>query len=116
MSNAAVLYAQGSFYVFGGYIGRLTDTDVIARLDAQTYQWSKIGQLNTPRNYHAAIAIDDEFLIVGGAGEYKTERCSMLETNGELVCMDQEPTLSFYYRWPELFLVESSYCTSIRRG
>ena len=110
LSNAAVLHAQDNFYVFGGYTGRLSVTNVIARLDSKTYQWSMAGQLNTARNYHAAVAIDGEFLIVGGAGEYDTERCSFHEIDGELTCLDQEPTLLNYFRWPELFLVESNFC------
>ena len=88
----------------------------IARLNATTYQWSMAGSLNTGREYHGAIAINDEFLVIGGqtssssSTSMSTERCSIVNT--EIVCVDQEPKLSYFSEWPGLFLVESDYCSS----
>ena len=66
------------------------------------------GRLNNARYWHGAIVVDDHVLVIGGDGNLKSEKCAF--DNDEMVCVDQEPKLDFYYKWPELFKVDSDYC------
>ena len=101
-----VVYTESAFFLFGGY-GSST-LSVIARLDARSYEWSQVGSLNSGRYYHNVIVINGHFLVIGGDGEFKTEKCLM--ASGSMSCSEQSPTLDNFNRWPELFAVESSYC------
>lgn len=108
LSESAAIFAQETFFLFGGWTD-LGPTDVIAKLDATTFQWSMVGRLNAVRYYHGAIAVDDVIFIIGGYGEKQTERCTIF--NNEVKCVNQEPRLSFYAAWPELVLVGADFCT-----
>ena len=84
---------------------------MIARLDARSYEWSQVGSLNTARDLHNVIVINGHFLVVGGQGNLKTEKCYM--ASGSMSYSEQSPTLVDYYLWPELFAVGSSYCQEL---
>ena len=49
-----------------------------------------------------------EFLVMGGAGVYETERCNYVK--GEMICTQQEPLLDYYSYYPELLAVPDDYC------
>ena len=110
ISSFAVVFFDSGFYYFGGYtkFPNAYNFGVIARLDSNSFQWSKIGQLNKGRSGHNAILIGDEFLIVGGYGTRDTEKCKY--NDGEMVCSAQSPTLDDYGFFPELFAVPDDFC------
>ena len=76
ISNYAVTYFQNGFIIFGGIVDNVP-SKTIARLDLATTSWSKLGDLQTGRREHGVIYDGDVFLIIGGWGDYKTERCSL---------------------------------------
>ena len=49
----------------------------------------------------------DEILIVGGDGEYMTERCNY--DSGVMKCKLQNPELNYYWD-PEVFAVADDFC------
>ena len=98
---------DGAFYVFGGRTsGSLKG---IGKLDATTKIWSKVGDLNSERYAHNVIFDDAHFLVIGGSGiRYKTEKCTL--DNGRMTCGEQNPELSDYLYYPELYMVPSDFC------
>ena len=109
MYAAAIVFARGNFFIFGGYADD-HPTDVVAKLDQDTKQWDEAGRINNARFAHGAIVTEDQFLIIGGSREEVTERCYLVDD--ELNCTLQEPTLTEYRHWPELFLIDDDYCNS----
>ena len=105
LSFQPVIHVNFGFYIFGGYAND-TDTKTIARLDAKTYAWSLSGTINNARRYHNVIYVDSSFLVIGGSGKLKTEKCQLLSSVDRVICTTQEPTLDNYTMWPELILVE----------
>ena len=105
--KAPIIYVD-AFYVLGGQdrFGQ-GELKVIGRLDKNN-RWSRAGNLAKARYGHGAVFIDGFFLVVGGYQNYQTEKCSLRE--GAVSCTSQDPTLSYYYRYPELFLVSDSFC------
>ena len=87
--------------IFGGNGNRL-----IVRLGE--FFWSRIGLLSREREMHNVIEVQGEILVIGGLGEYTTERCS--HTNITMDCTQQEPSLNGYHTYPELFIVPDNYC------
>ena len=70
-----------------------------------------MGELNQGRRGHNAIVVQGEILVVGGyrnGGSLKTERC--VETDDQMRCSAQEPELTNYQYYPELFAVTDNYC------
>ena len=102
--NQAVVYAYSSYFYFGG---RYSES-IIARLDGSSYKWNKVGQLNEGRWGHNAIHLNGHFLIVGGSGTKKTEKCVF--KNNQMVCHSQSPSLFNYVGTPELMIVYNDYC------
>ena len=49
----------------------------IARLDAETRQWSNAGSLFNPRYDNAAIFDGTRFLVIGGGGSKNIEVCDL---------------------------------------
>ena len=108
---APIVFTRGNYFIFGGWIGENQRTDVIARFNPDLNQWSMVGRLMTARYGHGAIEFtDNQFLVVGGSVEQKTERCSLMNEN-EMTCLMQEPTLIEYRHWPELLLIENGHCS-----
>ena len=86
----------------------------IAKLDANSRQWSRVGDLLSGRRAHAAI-FDGTYLIViggqvdnSGSQSQPTERCS-IDSDG-VTCVEQGPSLHGYETYPELFLVQHDFC------
>ena len=102
----------------------------------ETTTWSKLGDLKLGREGHNVIHDGEVFLVVGGNGNLKTEKCSLsgneFEKTSEnyfqafvrislsnslsentINCVVQEPTLSNYEYFPALFLVPDDYCKEI---
>ena len=93
--------------MIGGRIDN-RDSDVIARLNATTKAWSRVGKLNTARRQHNVIFDGMSLLVIGGEGEFKTEKCSL--TSEEVNCIEQNPSLRYYSTYPELYLVPFDFC------
>ena len=72
--------------------------------------WTKAGELVTGRIGHNAIYDGSTVLIVGGSGTLKTEKCTI--SNNQMSCTEQNPQLSDYSYYPELFMVSANYCKS----
>ena len=111
----SVLYAPiihvDAFYVFGGwdYAGQ-GNLYTVGRLDSNN-NWSLAGNLNTARREHRVIYLDNSFLVVGGLGTHRSEKCNLKQ--GSVSCTSQEPTLHFHGIYPELYLVSNEYCKKI---
>ena len=100
-----MVYHDRAFYLFGGYPS--DNNSVIARLDAVTTVWSKAGTLVTGRNFHNAIFDGENFLIIGGDGDFKTEVCSL--SGQSITCTETSNSLDYYTCYPELFLVPADF-------
>ena len=85
----------------------------IACFDPIRNSWTKLGELNVPRNTHGVIQIDNEFIVVGGGvggsdgGKTSkflpTESCIL---NGQsMTCTTREPHLYRFESYPELMLI-----------
>ena len=81
---------------------------MIGRLSSSN-EWSKAGELNNGRFGHGAIFVDGFLMVIGGDDNYSTEKCEI--KNEAITCESQNPSLSWYSLYPELFLVPSSYCS-----
>ena len=79
----------------------------IGRLDSNN-NWSLAGNLNTARNGHGAIYLDGSIMIIGGSRTKQSEKCDL--NQGTVSCTSQEPSLNYYYSYPELYLVSNDYC------
>ena len=97
--------------MFGGYVDDYS-SNTISRLDASTLTWTKAGELNYARDGHGAIYNGERIIVAGGHGNYKTESCS-IEENGVVNCIEQAPTLFYYWRYPEMYLVDDAFCKDI---
>ena len=115
MRQSAVVYFDHGFYFFGGWDNTSLEStlDIIARLDSQTYVWTKVGELNTPRHKHNVVTVENEFLVIGGVGyDMKSERCNY--DDDQMICTEQWPELTGYYDYPELFIVNEDYCSNLQ--
>ena len=106
----AIIYKHDGFLLFGGYTSSSSST--IARLDARTTTWSKLGDLQTARYAHSVIYDGEAFLVIGGLKNgIQTEKC--VASGLSITCAHQMPTLEYYAYYPGLFLVPHDYCTQI---
>jgi len=114
---APIVHIDGSFYVVGGRTARLPYETTIAKLDANSREWSRVGDLSSGRRAHAAIFDGTYLIVVGGqvddsddsgAQSQPTERCSI--ASDEVTCVEQSPSLHGYEIYPELFLVQHDFC------
>ena len=103
-----MIYVDGAFYVFGGAPSSSVDT-IIGKLDAETRVWSKAGDLNASRWGHNVIYDGRHFLVIGGKDTHMTEKCT-LTNDGIMMCVDQNPKLTDYAWYPELFFVVDDFC------
>ena len=85
-----MVYHNNAFYIFGGLGGEEIE---IVQLDS-AYNWTKVDKLAASRYDHSAIFINGHFLLVGGKGQYQTEKCTLID--GEIECIQQEPELNSY--------------------
>ena len=108
-----MVFHQGGYILFGGYIGGTERTSTIARFDESTRKWSKWGNLLTPRSSHGVIYTVESFLVIGGSksgnDEYKlrTEQCDIKTES--LSCYYHSSTLEYFYRWPSAVLVNDTF-------
>ena len=98
-----------SFYIFGGDRADFDETDTIAAFSTVTMEWKKAGVLNQARLAHGVFIQQGDFIVVGGMdGLLGTERCIL---NGDAInCTVVEPTLHYYFYYPEMMAVEPDYC------
>ena len=73
--------------------------------------WTKAGDLVTGRDGHNSIFDGSNFLIVGGIGTFKTEKCAF--SDNQVNCTVQNPELTSYSYYPELFMVSAEYCKTL---
>ena len=107
ISFAPIVNVEEAYYVIGGVDFR-SNLNVIARLSLSN-KWSKAGELNTRRYGHGAIFVDGFIMVIGGYGDYSTEKCEV--KNNGITCETQNPVLNNYFLYPELFFVPASYCS-----
>ena len=104
---AASIYLDQAYYIFGSTGSTRSNLSYIARLDAVRKSWSLAGVLNKGRSGHGVIFDGMQFLVVGGYGTTKIEKCI---TNGETVtCTQIGKGLYNYAYYPELRLVADNY-------
>ena len=110
---APIVFIRDAFYVFGGHTDKSSTDTQIGKLDANSV-WSKVGDLQTGRSGHNAIFDGTYALIIGGWAGSKvnvsTEKCSL--TSNGISCTSQNPSLYYYFRYPELFMIPYDYCKS----
>ena len=89
---------KDGFIVFGGLYEAsaastgLYGTSVIAKFNPDSNTWSKLGNLKNVRHSFGMIQVGDEYLIVGGQDDNKTETCRL--ENNEMICTEREPTMT----------------------
>ena len=109
--------------IFGGACNDYAST-LIAKYTND--QWEHVGNLQNSRAWHRAIVNDDRVYVVGGSGtQYvslhkiltkvvffsKTEIWSVDENDDTVSMKIGNTTLTNYYWYPELFIVDSDFCT-----
>ena len=105
-SNYAVIFVDSNFYYFGGKDHGGTQLSSILRLDAVSWAWSNLGQLNSARSAHGVILLGNTFMVIGGKGTKSNEACHL--NNVQFICEEKVSNLTNYYR-PLLFLVNEQY-------
>ena len=63
IQDAPALYFNGVYLFIGGL-----NTDIIAELNGKSYQWRKVGKLNTVRWNYGIIRVGNNVFVVGGDG------------------------------------------------
>ena len=115
VSYAPVVFAEGAFYVIGGWLSSTSRGTTIAKLDSTSYKWFNSGDLLTGRRYHNAIFDGSNIMVVGGYTLsdvlLKTEKCTI--AGDKVNCVEQDPSIYDYVHYPELFLVEEGYCKKL---
>ena len=100
----ASIYQNGAFYIFGGD----GNSNKIGRLDEVSQTWSLAGNLKSGRYGHGVIFDGSSFLVIGGDGTFKTEKCILVGTT--MSCTELEsPPLGNYAYYPALFLTDKNY-------
>ena len=72
-----------------------------------TRKWSLAGLLKQARRGHAVVFDGTQFLVIGGAGDVKTESCVLIGYN--VTCTEHELGLQDYHYYPELLLVDGDF-------
>ena len=107
----AVIFDAGSFYYFGGCIFTSSCSKDVAtsilRLNAATWRWTSIGQLNSARRGHGVVLVGNAFMIIGGWGNKSNEAC--LLNDGNFTCEEKNSYLYDYKSTPLLFGVDDSH-------
>ena len=95
--------------IFGGVTNNSVHDKTIARLDEKSFRWDRVGKLNKGRSRHSMIERNGEILVIGGDSKFNTERCNY-QDDGQMHCVEQDPKLSEYAFFPELFPVPDDFC------
>ena len=83
----ASVFHEQAFFIFGGsdIYGKIRK---IGRLDAVKRTWSLAGSLNKARSGHAVVFGGNQFLVIGGSGTFKTEKC--VKNSTRITCTEQQ--------------------------
>ena len=105
----AVIVYEDNFFYFGGWdTGRgRSEVSLILCLNAASWAWTNVGQMNSIRYGHGVIQADDTFMVIGGYDTRPNEACSL--SNGSFTCEQKSSSLTDYAYMPLLFLVNDSY-------
>ena len=98
---------QGALIIGG------TSNDDIALNTVASYNnstWTKLDDLQTGRYAHRAIVNGDKVYVIGGYGKQYVEIWSLDEESKNIKLA--EPILDGYNGFPELFLVDTSFCVN----
>ena len=111
----AVVFHAGSFYYFGGYgIAGGHSLSSILCLNAASWIWSNVGQLNSGRHGHGVILAADTFIVIGGMAHdgtatfTKAHEACLLKA-GKFSCTESSSALTNYRHLESLFLVSDDY-------
>ena len=107
LSNYAVIFDAGNFYYFGGFDSGKGLQKSILRLNADSWTWSNVGQLNSIRDGHGVTLIDNTFMVIGGMSSQPNEACFL--NDGEFSCEQKSSSLLDYAFTPILFIVSDDY-------
>ena len=105
--NYGVVFHAGNFYYFGGhenYSG--TGFSSILGLNAASWTWSSVGEMNSGRYGLGVIQVENSFMVLGGTGTKQNEVCVL--NNERFTCEETNSSLSYYYL-PFVFLVSDNY-------
>ena len=112
--NYAVIFDAGNFYYFGGYDkrdpGNGRDDEILSsilRLNAATWTWSNVGQLNSARDAHNAILVGNTFMVMGGPNIQPNEAC--LLNNGQFTCEELPSSLDNFIYTALLTIVSDDF-------
>ena len=86
-------------------------SSIVAKFDGAAMDWSIAGNLRVGREAHNVIYDGYHFLVVGGkisVDSIQTEKCILSKET--IACSLQNPTLSYYSTYPELFSVHAQFC------
>ena len=112
ISYQPVVYHDDAFYVFGGTNGG--DRREIFKLASENglWTWIQLGSMVKQHDQHNVIYLNGHFLVVGGSGQHKTEKCTLTgDSQIAISCVEQEPELFSYQSWPELLPISgSTFC------
>ena len=101
----AVIFYSNNFYYFGGY--NTSGLRSILSLNAVSWTWSKVGNLNSNRFNHGVILVENTFMVIGGLYNKANEFCIL--NNGQFTCEEKTSRLNNYVSTPLLFLVNDDY-------
>ena len=106
-----ILAYSNYFIFFGGlYLNEnlvYDATDIIAKFNPDSNQWTKMGNLQYSRHAFGVIEIDKKFLVMGGWDEKRSEICEL--KNDSIDCNSREPTLIYFFYYPAIMIVPSDY-------
>ena len=99
------------FYFLLILINSREDQSTIARFDPVENSWTKLGNLQVAREGHSVIQVANEFIVVGGQSnsrsnsyyEVPTESCTL--NRQSMICSTREPKLLDFHFYPELMLL-----------
>ena len=104
----ATIYQAGGFFIIGG----TASNNIVHRYDVTNKIWKNIGKLQFARSWHAVVHDGQYFYLIGGTdndgNSKRTEKCTYKE--GKFSCWTQQPTLSNFGSYPEVFSVSPEYC------
>lgn len=106
----AVVYDAGNFYYFSGE----GIHNIILRLNADSWTWSRAGALTKTRRGHAVVKVDNTYMVIGGEGHGVAghpEAC--LLNDDKFTCEEKSSKYAQQmkeYKWyPSVFLVSDDY-------
>ena len=112
ISYFSILTVEKKFIMFGGMSSTLDKTtgkyketfeSTITRFDPIQDSWKKLGNLKVARQGHSVIQVDNEFIVVGGKGNFPTESCKL--DGQSMTCTTREPKLDNFSHYPVLMVI-----------